>query len=145
MDTPVITDEIMEDASIPMDDNGIIKKGLKYDTSALDEKDENDFTTYGAMWNEVVRAILVKLLMDESFFRRVVKDFAKNDYATSKSGKKVFTSLAAGLAVYGKLTEPQVNLAMKLFREHPRVLFEYYHEDVGIIRDDKGNYSIAPF
>lgn len=100
------------------------------------EMEDNVDGRYSPIWQEASKAILFKLAMEVPFFNRVVKEFAKNDWATQLSARKVMNSLAAGIAVYGKLTDNQFELGMKILREHTSRLVNEYAKDVGIVLED---------
>jgi hypothetical protein len=107
---------------------------------------------YSQEWKEVLALILEKCYVDQSFFNRVIKDFATNSWATSNFAKEAMKSFRAGIAVYGKLSVKtpiekkadgsdklsQFELAMSILRQHPSTLIENYAADVGIVLNDEG-------
>lgn len=126
LEASLISDEIMEDS----------EKVVETKAEVKDETPKKDYTRFGKDWQEVVNNILVGLVTEPAFYNRVLRDFAKKNLATSESGRKVMKSLLAGMAVYGKLTDNQFELGMKIFREHTNILFETYGTEFGRIEED---------
>lgn len=121
--------------------------------ATLTETKVNPFMVkYSQEWKEVLAMILEKCYVDQSFFNRVIKDFAGNNWATSNFAREAMKSFRVGIAVYGKLSTKtpiekkadgsdklsQFELAMSILRQHPSILVETYAKDVGIVLDDEG-------
>lgn len=115
-------------------------------TLTENEEDVEFFEKYSEPWVIVRNAVLVKLANDQSFFNRVIGEFADHNLANSDFGKKMMKSFKDGIAVYGRLNkktppEPkadgtprksQFEIAMGILRDHPSILVANYAADVGI-------------
>lgn len=113
-----------------------IRDEIMEDEESTSTPDSSKYERFSESWQRVLNNILVALVTEEPFLIRVLTDFSKKNLATSKNDNKVIKSLVAGKAIYGKLTDNQHSLALKILREHSYTLVHKYGEEFDLDFED---------